>query len=136
MKQQILNNWSYFKAEIADENTNLEELKSELENSGIDIEAFLSEVKDTVRASYRETSKKLAEAGIAEKKALLDKVYESIVDLNRIQIFHKIKELAEKGHNEALVFCREEKRENISDEDLRYLLADFIINEGEGDVYR
>ena len=134
MKQHELNNWNSFKAEIAEEKLNLEELKSDLKNTGIDIKAFVADVKETVRQSYREASKKLAEEGIAEKKALLDKVYESIACLNRSQLFQKVKDLAEKGHNEALVFCREKTEEDISDDDLRYLLADFIINEGEGDV--
>ena len=136
MKQHELNNWNSFKAEIAEEKVSLEELKSDLKNTGIDIETFIADVKETVRVSYREISKKLAEEGIAEKKAILDKVYQSIADLNRSQIFQKIKGLAEKGNNEALVFCREKTEDDISDEDLRYLLADFIINEGEGDVNR
>ena len=134
MKKKILKNWNLFKVETAEEEQSLEELKNDLEGTGIDLQKFTADIKKTVRSCYRETSKSLAEAGITEKKALLEKVYESVIELSRVQLFQRIRELAEKGNSEALVFCREKTDADISDDDLRYLLADFIINEGEGDV--
>ena len=136
MKDQTFKNWHQFKSEIAEEEIPLEEIKADLKEAGINVDSFLQDIKDTVRNSYRETSKSLSMAGITEKKALLERVFASIADLNRTQIFQKINQLADNGNYEALVFCREQNGEDISDEDLKCLLADFIVNGGDGDVDR
>lgn len=136
MKEKTIKNWNLFRKEMAEEKLDIDEVKAELKEAGIDIESFLENIKETVRSSYRESSKAHSMAGISEKKALLDRVFESIAGFSRAQLFQKINQLAESGNSEALVFCREQNGEDISDEDLKCLLADFIVNGGDGDVDR
>ena len=136
MKENIARNWNLFISEIAEEETPLPELKTDLSEAGINVDQFLSEIKETVRTGYRDMSRKVSNAGISEKRARLDSALSSITGLSRRQIFKKIRQLAESGNTEALVFCREKNGGNLSDEELKYLLADFIVNGGNGDVDR
>jgi hypothetical protein len=49
-------------------------------------------------------------------------------------MIQRILDLAQRGNSKALVFSREESGKRISDTDLKSLLVDFIISEGEKDA--
>jgi len=134
MKDETIANWNSFKSEIANEDVSTHEIKEDLAEAGIDVDEFLIDIKTTVQKCYRSTSKKTAEQGIKKKSALIDKIYKSLVGLSREEMIQRILDLAQRGNSQALVFSREESGKRISDTDLKSLLVDFIISEGEKDA--
>ena len=134
MKDETIANWNSFKSEIANEDVSTHEIKEDLAEAGINIDEFLIDIKTTVQKCYRSTSKKTAEQGIKKKSALIDKIYKSLLGLSRDEMIQRILDLAQRGNSKALVFSREESGKRISDTDLKSLLVDFIISEGEKDA--
>ena len=134
MKDETIANWNSFKSEIANEDVSTHEIKEDLAEAGIDVDEFLIDIKTTVQKCYRSTSKKTAEQGIKKKSALIDKIYKSLLGLSRDEMIQRILDLAQRGNSQALVFSREESGKRISDTDLKSLLVDFIISEGEKDA--
>jgi hypothetical protein len=134
MKDETIANWNSFKSEIANEDVSTHEIKEDLAEAGINIDEFLIDIKTTVQKCYRSTSKKAAEQGIKKKSALIDKIYKSLLGLSRDEMIQRILDLAQRGNSKALVFSREESGKRISDTDLKSLLVDFIISEGEKDA--
>ena len=67
-------------------------------------------------------------------QVLIDKIFESLTGQSRDEIIQRILDLAQRGNDKALVFCREESEDRISDKDLKSLLVDLIISGGEEDV--
>ena len=131
MNKKEIENWKKFINEIANEDVSDEELREDLTAAGYDVDALVEDIQKTVHQCYREASQRIAEQGIKEKNAQLDRIARSLKGMSRDEMVQNIIDLAERGNKEALVFCREVNGNDISDEEIECLLVDIIANGGE-----